>query len=290
MPDVAPEVVDACPPGQRCLFCGYDLVGQAVTLEPNFNLAIAACPECGRAQPAGRVIRSMAASRRRASVVTAAWVVLVLVTVFGSVGAVAGLAQSTGYAASVPLARFIALWHADHASRGGELTLIEPMEWNRIGTAWWAQGGRADVMGMLTWNRLVQAGVLTDLLWLLVICPPFALLWRAVFVRASRRSVICWFALAGFVGACALWSYLAVDPWGVNPKVENYAIYVAEAEVGVYVLWGSYALGLMVLGVSIWGAGAVLRRMIGSLGGPRLRAMASPVFEGASTRAAGPVA
>lgn len=256
------------------MFCTYSMEGQPIVLDEGSRLAVVTCPECGRTQPVGPILRGIKASRRRAALFTYGWVCTVLLTVFGSIGVIAGLAQSTGFAVSVPLARFIALFYADAQAGDAQPTIREPMQWNVIGLDWWENEGREAVMGTLAWNRLADAVVLTDLLWLLLICPPLALLWRAIFSRSSRTTIMSWFVLGVVVGAVGLYGYLSAQPQGVKYHDRgNYAIYLAEAEVGVYVLWGSYAVGLIVLALFIWAAGPALRHVARTIGGVRARAL-----------------
>ncbi|MFK7885018.1 MAG: hypothetical protein AB8F26_12650 [Phycisphaerales bacterium] len=228
----------------RCARCGYSLVEQRVFVQEDLGMSAVRCPECGLGQGIGSdapprfVTKSVSVWR------TFRWLVAASVVIFGTAGAIGGLAQSTGFAASVPLAE----WISGQVHR-------QIYAWTPVQSTWWENNGEARLAasGVSRWT-IVDWMVLTDLLWAIPIGLIGGLLYRAVFRNATRRGhrvaigVILASSLIGLIAHNELVKYLISTSQGR-------AMHLAMRESGFVIMYGSWIVvtGCVLLGIRYGG-------------------------------------
>lgn len=202
------------------------------------------CPECGLGQGIGGDAPPPSMARAVSAWRTFRWLVAALVVVLGTAGAIAGLAQSTGFAASRPLGEFIGYRCPPHAGL-----------WMSVRESWWINEGQTilGAEGKTAWS-MIDWMVLTDLLWAVPIGLVGGLLYKAVFSDATRRghqivagSIAC-FSLIGLIAHIEYLKYLVYIHRGQ-------AIDIAIGETGWVIMYGSWVVitGCVLLGIRYGG-------------------------------------
>lgn len=152
-----------------------------------------------------------------------------------------GLAQSTGFAASAPLARAI----ADDYAAGTNL-------FARVDTAWWESNRVAALAAAHSSGNGFDPVVLTDLLWILAAVPPTALAVALLLPSLRTRWLVVIAVTTQLVstGACATYYLDSNAVYGFE-----YAMTLAEWEGG----WVFGAIALSALWAITVGAFACAR-------------------------------
>ncbi len=265
------EPVTSARRGTVCMACRYDLAGQRVYNESHYRMNVVACPECGNVQAYGPRFRGRRAERTRASLVAFLWVCFIIAMVVWTAASLAGLSQSTAYAASIPFAQHISNEYVPSQAHLGYSNSLRDGAtiWELVPESWWdanrervlAQfGGRG---GGTDWI------VLTDLLYLAPLCLALALLWRVVLAHVHAAALGLTVLLAIAVGALGLLAYFTIS---TAPPGWEYAVYDAESIVGRPVGWASYIVGSLGLLFSLWASGPILALIARRLAPPSVRA------------------
>ncbi len=273
VPDTSPlkpvegEPVTTARSGTVCSSCAYDLKGQRVVNEHHYRMNVVTCPECAAVIPYGPRYRGRRAERRRAEVMSFLWISIVGTIVIGLGASIMALAQSTGYAASIPFAEQISMEHPPPE----RMIRIHGSIWDEIPTAWWEQNAARVTTAAGGWTRATDWIVLTDLLYYIPISIVFATLWRVMFMHTSR--IVCALAmtLAFISGAIFLRVYflvIAAEMLGTY----RYSIHVAEDVVGWPIAWLSYAVGCVTFLSMLPIAGLALRLLATNVAPPSIRA------------------
>lgn len=227
-----------------CARCGYSLAEQRVFVQEDLGMRVVRCPECGLGQGVGEDAPPRWTSRSVSGWRTVRWLVAALVVVLGIAGSIAGLAQSTGFAASRPLGEFMGYRCPPHAGL-----------WMYVRESWWTDEGQAILAaeGKTAWG-MVDWMVLTDLLWAVPIGLVGGLLYRAVFRDATRRghqiavgSIVC-FSSIGLIAHVEYLKYLVYIHRGQ-------AIDIAIGETGWVIMYGSWVViaGCVLIGIRYGG-------------------------------------
>lgn len=252
------EPIDAARFDTRCMRCSFDLSGLPIILEKHYGMAVVKCPECGGVQPYGPRFRTIRSEYRRAQTRGCLWLLMLIVLIGATGGALAGLAQSTGFAASVPFAYHISEQYERKAARPRRSIF----EW--VDLDWWEQE-RATIIGSESWLSLADWIVLTDLLYYIPICFVAAMFWRAVLHRSRLLPRILILAVGPILGAIGLQVYFLVTP-SLSASGSNYAIYLAEDIVGRPIGWLSYVVGVITFAICYMLCGPLLRVLVSQFG------------------------
>ena len=242
----------------KCVRCGYSLADQQIFVQSELGMEVVRCPECGLAQGIGVHAPPLSVSRSVSAWRTFRWLIAACVVVFGSAGAIGGLAQSTGFAASVPLAEWI-------SSRVHHQIYV----WTPVGSGWWERTGEAELKaGAVSRWTIVDWMVLSDLLWAVPVGLISGLLYRAVFREATdlghRVAVgtILVLSLAGLIAHNEFVKYLISTSQGR-------AMHLAMRESGFVIMYGAWFVvtGCTVAGIRY--SGRLLDLMLRHLRGGR---------------------
>jgi hypothetical protein len=224
-----------------CERCGYALTGQPVSREPHYGWLIVQCPECSLVTPVTIALR-----QRRGCLRAAVSMVFSVAVFAGMVGFLAGLSQSTAYAASFKFAEFLAL------SFEGDVSIYD-----RVSSEHWSVrrvDERFDAAG--GWTHAVEWIALTDWLYFLVgsviaavVC---AILWR----HTRSRGLAIRGALVSVVSCVVLVLYYLDSnaPYGFEWPMSK-----AEWKVGVPIAAASMVVGTGCLIAAMYAGRAMAR-------------------------------
>lgn len=262
------QSVDIVRDGSACRRCRYALDGQVVFVREDLPMAVCRCPECGWVQPVSSSWWWAGRARKDASRGLRAWVISLAFMTLVIAGCIAGLAQSTGFAAGYPLADWIG---REAPGRGsGRFSTVVDVWWERTGRT------RLEVSGRGVWD-LVDWMVLTDILWAV----PMGLLAGVWFqIKLLHASVqgrrVAAYAIV-IVSIVLLMLYFLMTSVWVEQR-DSSAADLAMMEVGFYITGAAWALISAVVIAGLWMGRPVLRLLVTHLGGPRQRAWAGPLF------------
>jgi len=192
------------------------------------------------------------------------WLIIVMLLLLGSAGAIAGLSQSTGYAAAMPLAMECSdAWRSSDEFIPGEgrARTARLYDWVPIaGPA--AVDPHAVLRSAGGWREGVGWIVLTDLLWFVPVGALASLLAAGAMPRAPRGVLLVFGVVTVALAAFALQSYYSSAVWSFEHSGHMYAMRLAEIVVGRPVATGSLVFGAVVYLACLAVAPPALRRFV----------------------------
>ena len=241
-PPTAPDLTR----GLVCAGCGYALHGLPVRRLTEAPIDVVDCPECNAVEPLGRDIPVLRTKLIRGRLHDIALTVWRLVLVFGSAGAMAGLAQSTGFVYTVPVADRLA---RAFGPRTSTFSIVEVRAWEAI--------DKSRLHGGAAWSSGDWSAAL-ELLWFLPMALIVTLLWRVTFDQGSWLSRAC-LGVVLLASVVALGAHYVGESVGTGPSTE-YVFYLAQSDVGTWPGWASLAAGWAVM-LGVMGGVGVLARL-----------------------------
>lgn len=190
MPNETPPTTSPQSQINTCAQCNYDISNQPISFITEYHLLAVRCPECGQQQPSGLTVQPKRFRKLKYAFMLSVWTVLVFVAFFSIPIALTSMAQSTAYAALEPFDNVISVAQAQsdpiyHTTRWD--TVFNPQY--EINTQWWMDHGEAYANSAFDPSKHIDLFVLTDWLWFILIAPPIAFLFYALFNGASRLIV-----------------------------------------------------------------------------------------------------
>ena len=251
-----------------CRRCHYELDGQVVLVREDLPMAMCRCPECGWVQPVGSSWWWSGRAKKDASCGLFVWVISLTFMTLVIAGSIAGLAQSTGFAAGYPLADWIG---QEAPGRGAG-------RFSRVVDTWWERTGRTrlEASGRGVWD-LVDWMVLTDILWAVPMGLLAGVWFQMKFLHASAQGRRVATYLIVIVSIVLLMLYFLMTSVWIEQR-DSSAADLAMMEVGFYITGAAWALISAVVIAGLWMGRPVLRLLVTHLGGPRQRAWAGPLF------------
>lgn len=242
-------IIDVVGGRTSCSGCKYVLTGQPVRHDPVYQLRVVQCPECGTVHAVPMHRTTSARPQRRIGRVQIA---LSAVLLLGLAGFAGGLAQSTGFAASVPVARQIARASGQHEQIFARINLESWHEQREsFSSALQAAGVGFDV------------AVLTDLFWLVPVIPLLVGLIACCLPAVRRPGLLLLGLLSMALASIGLTAYYVAS---YSEYGFEYAINLAEWSGGYWfgiftmVVAGVYTLVCLVV------ARPVVRRVLAAFG------------------------
>ena len=222
---------------RRCSSCGYALAGQPVWRLTEVPIDVTRCPECGTVNPVAHEVphlRTAGVRHRVRAVLLTLWR---LALIIGTAGALAGLAQATGFSMCVP----VTVAGVGHLGIG---------PWDPVEVETWREMERSGVLGSSGLGASVDWGATTNFVGLLPIICVAMLLWIPTFggTRWWARGSIAGVALGA---TTFLFLHLASTTWWLAPGTA-YPQYLAEQTVGPWVFWMSLGVCLGIVLPFCW--------------------------------------
>lgn len=299
MSDIAsnlPETRISTLVGDRlCIACGYNLVGQPILRESHYDMLIVRCPECATVASVQEYPLLGRWANRWAALLTAMWMVVMVVLWLGSSAALFGFAVGSAELAAdaygeVIYERFNA-WQTQQtasnalAAATGAAVIPSPGAGGQVVVT--RPGGRVVINNMSTsfsswWQQQDRAGLLADAggllggfnifvwylwMWMAIAAAVLGVMWATIMIARGRAGLALWaFIIILTAGAIGL---IPIIDWMSRPP--SWTRQAASQQIGPLVMGLSFFWGLfwLILGMMI--GRPIARALVLLLLPPRMR-------------------